>query len=197
MINLRRASIKDAGDFKELVLLSAAYFPDLFGQSIGIALEKLFCHPSNLFSFNHVNIAEVEGKVAGMILGYDWRIKREEDLKTGFLLLKHTRFELMKNIGVIIKFNKKIGRLPRCAFYISNLAVYPPYRRRGVGKSLMELAVERAKRLGDSIIILDVERENNPAINLYRKAGFKIQEEFSINLIKRVLNFYRMGKFIS
>jgi hypothetical protein len=39
---------------------------------------------SNLFSFEHTYFAELGGRKAGMVLGYNWQVKRNEDWGTGF-----------------------------------------------------------------------------------------------------------------
>jgi [ribosomal protein S18]-alanine N-acetyltransferase len=51
------------------------------------------------------------------------------------------------------------------------LAVAPSHRRRGIGRTLLEDFVERARSLGASRVHLEV-RDGNPAIEMYRKAGF-------------------------
>jgi ribosomal-protein-alanine N-acetyltransferase len=51
---------------------------------------------------------------------------------------------------------------------ILNLAVDPPWRRRGVGSALLEAVLERAR--GE--IFLEVAEPNSPAIALYRKRGW-------------------------
>ena len=55
--------------------------------------------------------------------------------------------------------------------YISNVAVAPEYRRRGVADALISALIEREK---DSLAFLTLEvRESNlPAISLYAKHGF-------------------------
>ncbi len=88
MITVRKSTFDDNKDFAELVLISAPFFPILFGGKIKNILQDLFCYRSNLFSFEHVHFAEVDGKKAGMILGYDWQIKKRDNLRTGFLLFE-------------------------------------------------------------------------------------------------------------
>jgi [ribosomal protein S18]-alanine N-acetyltransferase len=51
------------------------------------------------------------------------------------------------------------------------LAVAPQYRRRGVGRRLLDAFVERAREAGASRVHLEV-RDGNPAIDMYRSAGF-------------------------
>ena len=51
------------------------------------------------------------------------------------------------------------------------LAVTPGHRRRGVGRTLLEDFIERARAFGASRVHLEV-RDGNPAIEMYRRAGF-------------------------
>jgi len=88
MITVRKSILEDNKNFTELVLISAPYFPIIFGGKIKTVLQNLFHYHFNLFSFDHVYFAEVDGNVAGMILGYDLQVKKRENLRTGFCYLK-------------------------------------------------------------------------------------------------------------
>lgn len=56
--------------------------------------------------------------------------------------------------------------------YISNVAVSPDARRRGIGDALVSGILERAKKLQLSFVTLEVRESNQGAIALYRKHGF-------------------------
>lgn len=56
--------------------------------------------------------------------------------------------------------------------YISNVAVSPEYRRRGVADALISALIARAKETL-AFITLEVRESNHPAINLYAKHGFE------------------------
>jgi len=60
MIIVRKSTIDDDRNFAELMLISAPFFPVLFGNKIEMVLQDLFRCPSNLFSFKHVYFAEVD-----------------------------------------------------------------------------------------------------------------------------------------
>ena len=195
MITVRKPTFDDNKDFAELVLISAPFFPNLFGGRIKTILQDLFCYCSNLFSFEHVYFAEVEGEVAGMILGYDWQIKKRVNLRTGFLLFKKIGFSILGKLSPLIKFNATVGKLHNGEYYISNIATYPKYRGMGVGKRLMFEAEHEAKMVGADRIVLDVEKDNIGAITVYKKLGYETIKEISIHLQKdKILHFYRMTK---
>jgi ribosomal protein S18 acetylase RimI-like enzyme len=195
MITTRKAIIADDKDFAELVLVSAPYFQILFGDKIKIVLQGLFRCPANLFSFEHVYFIELDGEKAGMILGYDWQVKKRENLRTGFLLFKKIGVSILGKLFSLLKFNATVGRVSDGDYYISNIAIYSQYRGRGLGKGLILKAEQEAKRVGAERIVLDVEKENINAINFYKKLGYRITKEFSISLkTDKILYFYRMTK---
>jgi ribosomal protein S18 acetylase RimI-like enzyme len=63
------------------------------------------------------------------------------------------------------------------------LYVVPEYRRRGVGKALMQYGETWAKARGDKQIGLQVFANNTPALNLYDQLGFQTQ---SLWMVKKL-----------
>ena len=56
--------------------------------------------------------------------------------------------------------------------YISNVAVAPEARRKGIGDALIEELMRRAELLGLAFVTLEVRQSNAPAAALYEKHGF-------------------------
>lgn len=56
--------------------------------------------------------------------------------------------------------------------YISNVAVSPDWRRRGIGDMLIEELIIRARAKKLSFVTLEVRESNLAAIELYKKHGF-------------------------
>ena len=56
---------------------------------------------------------------------------------------------------------------------ISNIAVIPDLRRKGIGEKLIEKILNIAKIKDFKRITLDVRSSNQPAISLYKKFGFQ------------------------
>jgi ribosomal-protein-alanine N-acetyltransferase len=67
--------------------------------------------------------------------------------------------------------------------YITNVAVFPEHRKRGIGKALLERVFSYAKDNALSFVSLEVRKSNLAAISLYEKLGFKTEGERK--------NFYR------
>ena len=56
--------------------------------------------------------------------------------------------------------------------YLSRLVVKPEYRRRGIGRTLVRFAVEKAAELGYTELSIGVDLDNYPALKLYAEEGF-------------------------
>jgi len=70
--------------------------------------------------------------------------------------------------------------------HVISIAVLEEYRRRGIGFSLMILAIEKFKKHNVSEIYLEVRVTNYPAINLYKKLNFEV--------VKVIPNYYSDGE---
>lgn len=57
--------------------------------------------------------------------------------------------------------------------YITNIAVYKEYRRKGVASKLLETVISFSKSSDFDFISLEVRESNIVAINLYEKLGFQ------------------------
>lgn len=58
--------------------------------------------------------------------------------------------------------------------HILNIATAPSARRRGLGSALLDEVLGYASGHRVRLLLLEVRRSNDPAIGLYRKAGFSI-----------------------
>jgi ribosomal-protein-alanine N-acetyltransferase len=56
---------------------------------------------------------------------------------------------------------------------IHNLAVHPAYRRRGLGRALMQAVIEEAKSRRSTRVTLEVRKSNEAAQQLYQGLGFE------------------------
>ena len=57
--------------------------------------------------------------------------------------------------------------------YITNIAVFPEFRRKGVAAALLNKVFDYAKEKRLSFVSLEVRPSNNAAVSLYQKTGFK------------------------
>lgn len=58
---------------------------------------------------------------------------------------------------------------------INYIVTLPDYRKKGIGESLLEYAIEDMKKNQCTSVSLEVDTNNVEAINLYLKCGFKKQ----------------------
>ncbi|MFZ5914662.1 MAG: GNAT family N-acetyltransferase [Pseudomonadota bacterium] len=58
---------------------------------------------------------------------------------------------------------------------VLGMGVIAEYRGHGIGKALLQVALEKAKTQELTRIELDVQEENHRAIELYKRFGFKIE----------------------
>ena len=193
----RNAKTSDAEDFARLIYFSApSFFSALYGRDMKSIMQNLFKEKNNLFSYQYTQVVEINNKVLGIILSYDWYIKQKMNLTTGIKMLKYMHINFVKKIPVFLKTKDVVGFLSKGNYYISNVAVYPEYRGRGIGKKLFFEAEKNARKAGSDTLALDVETDNFKAIAIYKKNGFVIEKENSVQLKKQLFSFYRMYKDI-
>ncbi|MDX9993454.1 MAG: ribosomal protein S18-alanine N-acetyltransferase [Anaerolineales bacterium] len=56
---------------------------------------------------------------------------------------------------------------------IANLAIHPDFWRQGIGRALLQTALDKAKELGFGRVLLEVRASNLAAQALYRSFGFE------------------------
>lgn len=56
--------------------------------------------------------------------------------------------------------------------YVDNVAVFPAFRRKGVGEALLRALLREAESRGGEFLSLEVRPSNASALALYRKLGF-------------------------
>lgn len=59
--------------------------------------------------------------------------------------------------------------------HITNIAVKPLYRRKGIGSELLASLIKKAREKNLKFLTLEVRESNQAAINLYKKFGFKVE----------------------
>jgi ribosomal protein S18 acetylase RimI-like enzyme len=102
---------------------------------------------------------------------------------------------MIRRLRGLLAAQAAIEKLGTDEYYLSNVAVYPEYRGRGVGATLIAAAEGQAANAGCSAIVLDVETDNAGAIRLYRKLGFSERWKTAPLLLDGAeFSFFRMEK---
>lgn len=117
-------------------------------------------------------IAELE-KVSFSVPWSENGLRAELENETAHFLVAITDKKVLGYIGVHEIFGEG---------YITNVAVFPEYRRLGIGEALIDAATCGAIDRNCDFISLEVRISNTPAIELYQKQGY--------NVVGKRKNFY-------
>jgi ribosomal protein S18 acetylase RimI-like enzyme len=193
VMKIRGAMPDDADPFYELFIMSSPAFEPLFAGSCEKIFKSMFRLRGNLFSHAHTLIAESGGRPAGMLLGYGYMAKVLETIPTGALFLTHLNIELALKLPMIVKSLASVGKVSMGDFHISNFAVSPEFRGKGVARGLLDGAAREAGRQRTARFSLEVEKHNLNAIRFYEKNGFSIAGEGQVDIGERK-HFFHMTK---
>ena len=194
-IALRQALPDDADDFFDLLVLSEPDYEYFFGERSAEAMKRGFRSRRNMYSHRNTIIAECGGRVAGMVLTYGHKDKAAQELPTMLMGLPYLTLDIIKKLPLMAEYGNRLGAVARGEHYISNIAVYPDFRRRGLGAALLRAAEQKALGLNDHTMALETKQTNKNAIALYKKHGYDIAKSIVITLDNNKA-FYRMAKKI-
>lgn len=111
-----------------------------------------------------------------------WNMKKQSNLAEQFLgeLKSGNRVtyiykdgdDFIGEISLVKEMNDTDYTVPSKRIYVSRLIVKPEYRRKGIGKLLVEFVTNIAKELGYIEMSIGVDLDNYPALKLYIDCGF-------------------------
>jgi ribosomal protein S18 acetylase RimI-like enzyme len=118
------------------------------------------------FSWRHCFVADDKG-VVGMVNAYPaaWLRNEERDI------LPHDKVEILDPIDQAQDWE---------SFLVNGIAVRPPYRRQGIGKRLLEWAIEQAGAGGFARISANVWEDNAGGRGLFENQGFDLQTRIQV-----------------
>ena len=100
----------------------------------------------------------------------------ENILKQTFTVEYCMAYEDNKMVGgCFIQFNPEQNQIGM----ISNLCVLPNYQHRKIGSGLLALGIDILQKRGCKTIELSVDTENEKALSLYRRFGFRLNEKLT------------------
>jgi ribosomal protein S18 acetylase RimI-like enzyme len=165
-LRLRPARKDDAENLARLI--------DIAGEGFGMYLWSQAAKPGESaleigkrraqredggFSYRHATIAEVDEKVAGLLLGY----RLAEPYVLGDLSA------LPDMVRPLVELEAEAPG----TWYVNALAVFPEYRGQGVGARLLAEAELRAIEVGAPGLSLIVADQNVRAKRLYLRTGYR------------------------
>lgn len=167
--NIRPATAADAKNIAPLLIQAMGKLADRFSNNAPfneqLALFEQFVRlPDNQYSFENTLVYEANSIILGMSNGYDGG--RLQVLRYSFLEYIKTRFAV---IFKPIEDETEAGE-----FYLDCVSVAGAAQGRGLGTELLQVMLERGKRLCFPKAGLLVDADNLQAKKLYLKLGFEI-----------------------
>ncbi|MEW8049909.1 MAG: GNAT family N-acetyltransferase [Candidatus Thiodiazotropha sp.] len=126
-------------------------------QVVAYGLENDF-YPH---SFRSAIVAESNDEVIGMALSFPTKFHGINDEMRNFL-----PFERLEHFKAF--FSARVDD----SYYIDAICVDSEYRNKGIGKSLLEKTIEKARKEGFSLLSLIAFVDNHKAIKFYNDHGF-------------------------
>lgn len=169
---IRPACFEDARAIARLIDIAGEGIPNLIwsnmaepGQSaLDVGQANACCDVGGL-SYRNALVAEAEGSVVGMILGYIVEQPDEEISEDPAKLPDLAR-------PIVALEAQSVG-----TFYIDALAVLPAWRGCGVGSRLLVAAELRARNLGVANMSIQNFVHNRDTVKLYSRAGYKFSAQ--------------------
>ncbi len=87
-------------------------------------------------------------------------------------------FDGARPVGCVLSGMRETGG--RKVAYNGGTGVAAEYRGKGVGGQLIEASLERYRAAGADVATLEVVTTNEPALRLYRRAGFEVADRLSV-----------------
>jgi GNAT superfamily N-acetyltransferase len=153
---------------------------DLYFGGRERALRKLRViarRPAHIAGYEACVVAEHEGRVAGVIAGCPLAEYDTLDRRSHLLAFGHCAPWRWPAMIRVIRLDSSIDLgVPSDSWYVDALAVAPASRRRGLGRSLLAAAEERARAAGCASLALDTAVGNAAARALYESFGMEAGE---------------------
>lgn len=192
----RAAEPRDANALAKLIYMADLAHYGVSGYSISLGgtqehqldqLQKLtMTQARSWFHWSHFEVAEMEGCAVGAIAGFD--------KPRGDEVMVEALREIGWNREAVASLEERLADLysafpnePEGFWTIDHVAVMPEIRGRGVARHLLDQVLDRGRELGFRKAKVDVFEGNTAARALYESAGFRLQETFGEEALRRVL----------
>ena len=111
-----------------------------------------------------------------------WNMEKQADLAKRFYqelhdgnritYVFHAEEEYIGEISLVFDMGDPDYTVQGQRIYVSRLIVKPEYRRRKIGRTLVDFAIQEAVKMGCSELSIGVDLDNYAALKLYFEAGF-------------------------
>lgn len=164
-VNIRPAVPEDAAMIAQAVAIAIGDEVALrayCGEDYIEVLTEIARREGTQYSWQRALVAEIDGAVAGAVVGYDGA--QLGLLREGTFGVLH---ELVGHTPTIVD-ETEAGE-----YYLDSVAVLPEFRGLGIGRKLIEAFCQRAFSEGHQRVGLIVDFENPTAEKLYTSLGFR------------------------
>lgn len=175
-LNFRNASASDASLAAPLIMEAmnhecCQYFagPDHTLDDFRHMMTRLIRREDSQYSYSNMLVAECEGRVAGILVGYNGA-----DLHR---LRKAFVEEALHSFG--IDYSDMDDETAPGEYYLDTLCVSSQFRGRGIATQLLRKGIERGQQLGLPATGLLVDEGNPRAERLYSRVGFRVVDTTS------------------
>jgi ribosomal protein S18 acetylase RimI-like enzyme len=166
-VSFRAATRADVASLAVLVDIAGEGLPAYMwstlaapGQSVlELGRERAGRDSGGGFSWKNAVVAEVNGEVAGGLVGY--RLDDPYDLAT------------LAEIPPVVQPLVKLEAKAPGSWYVNVLATFPEFRGLGIATTLLEIAESNANDAGARALSVIVAGWNEAAERLYRRAGYE------------------------
>lgn len=163
-IKIRKATKKDAELIARVIAIAIGYdmAEDYAGDDVIKVLGEAAQTEDAQYSYRNALVAEVCGKRAGAIVGYDGGHLHElREASLAVIRKYHPGLEITED------------ETEEGEFYLDSLGVLPGYRGKGIATKLIGAMLEEAAKSGHKLFGLLVDFYNPNAERLYRSLGFR------------------------
>lgn len=202
---LRVAMPEDSSEAAKLIFMTGTgIFKYLFypqDDKTCRVLQCLFELDNNEFSYQNVTIAEVQSQICGLIHCVD-RTEMIRNYKAMGSKMIRTMgfFPALIRMPRSIQFERIFPDIDSDTLYIGYLSTFEACRRQGIAGRLLYFSEQQARQNRLAKLALDVELDNELAIAVYERYGFKIATKIESPKFKVRFGFpgaYRMQRAIT
>ncbi|MGA2676453.1 MAG: GNAT family N-acetyltransferase [Methanobacterium sp.] len=136
-------------------------------------IKRLVKAGSNSLGHENIHVA-INGDVIGILVSFSGKeTSLLKDFKAYYKILNFTQFlkYIFKGIAINELLTTSVGRND---YYLSNIAADTAFRGQGIGSYILENAIKLAEDAKCRRLILDVTMDNEGALRLYERFGFKV-----------------------
>ncbi len=165
-MNIRKAVKTDAPELAHLINIAGEGMPEYLWSGMAengdTAMDtgiKRAGRDEGGFSYRNATVADLDGRVAGMVLDY----LQPDPYDAGDI----------DTLPGVVRPLIELEAMEAGSWYVNAIAIHEPYRRRGLATALLALSETSALMAGTDRISIIVAARNKTAYNLYASRGYR------------------------